>query len=292
MSSAPSSLEMPGEGEGGVAFSPQKDSASFQSSAWNCLSGSCLHPSWASAHHPIATQKAVWASTIYPPSASGIEPRGSCKGLRLGLEVSRWRIRTFVVPGLRENPHIQRGQSQFPAPHTDRTGGRQMTGGVLRLHLPWKMLLKGVGISKGKEPLPFLGSQEDTSGGARISAGALGRSHLSTLKLCCALSPPAGGRRWGRATHTAHTLCTCSWGDRVSGAHPKAPGDCAPPCAHRAWAVTDHQSWSLRVGPRGACPASKRMRSPQAIASSQPGARSAPQLSRFPGPDAEEFTWR
>ena len=225
----------------------------MQSRAWNCLSGSCLHPSWASAHHPIATQKAVWASTIHPPSASGIESRGSCKGLRLGLEVSHWRIRTFVV-GLRKDPHIQRGQSQFPAPHTDRTGGRQMTGGVLRLHLPWKMLLKGVGISKGKEPRPFLGSQEDTSGGARISAGALGRSHLSTLKLCCALSPPAGGRRWGRATHTARTLCTCSWGDRVSGAHPSAPSDCAPPCAHRAWAVTDHQSWSLRVGPRGALP--------------------------------------
>lgn len=158
------------------------------------------------------------------------------------------------------------------------------------------MLFKGVGISKGKEPRPFLRSQEDTTGGARISAGALGKSHPSTLKLCCALSPPAGGRRRGRAAHTAHTLCTCSWGegrrDRVPGAHPGAPSDCAPPGAHRAWAVMGHQSWSLRVGPRGACPASQSMRSPQAIASSQRGARPAPQLSRFPGPDAGEFTWR
>ena len=51
-SSALSSLEVSGEAGGGVggrvcvAFSPQKDSASLESSAWNCL--------WASAHHPIA----------------------------------------------------------------------------------------------------------------------------------------------------------------------------------------------------------------------------------------------
>ena len=44
-SSAPSSLEVPGKVGGAVTFSPQKDSASLQSSAWNYLSGS---------HHPIA----------------------------------------------------------------------------------------------------------------------------------------------------------------------------------------------------------------------------------------------
>lgn len=106
----------------------------------------------------IPSPNTVWASTIHPPSASGTEPRCSWKGLRPGLEVSHWRIRTFVVPGLCENPHIQRGQSQFLAPRTDRTEGRQMPGGMLRLHLPWTMLFKGVGISKGQEPCPFVGS--------------------------------------------------------------------------------------------------------------------------------------
>lgn len=47
-SSAPSSWEVPGKVGGGVAFSPQKDSASLQSSAWNYLSGS---------HHPIAKRR-------------------------------------------------------------------------------------------------------------------------------------------------------------------------------------------------------------------------------------------
>ena len=106
----------------------------------------------------IPSPNTVWASTIHPPSASGTEPQCSWKGLRPGLEVSHWRIRTFLVPGLCENPHIQRGQSQFLAPHTDRTEGRQMPGGMLCLHLPWTMLFKGVGISKGQEPRPFVGS--------------------------------------------------------------------------------------------------------------------------------------
>ena len=66
-----------------VAFSPQKDSASLESSAWNCLSGSRLRSSWASAHHPIASQTPSGLALSIHPLPREQSPDAPGKGCAL-----------------------------------------------------------------------------------------------------------------------------------------------------------------------------------------------------------------